>query len=238
MPRPEFDWVFFDCFNTLIDDFDATGDESGLGSLPEIAIAQGFFADQAEFIACYRRQRSPFPANGQEVHLDERLRRTLAAGQSAHPPEQIAATVSAMLQHWDQEYLQLLRPTPGAAAALNRWAPLKKLGVVSNFFLPHYPARYFRHFKLDHHFKFVLDSAAFGFKKPHPSIFREAMRLAGLGATDAARVLFIGDRLDLDILPAREFGLQVLHFNRSKTRIKVAPTPPDIPVIYDWSEFA
>jgi FMN phosphatase YigB (HAD superfamily) len=27
------DWIFFDCFNTLIDDFDATGDESGLGSL-------------------------------------------------------------------------------------------------------------------------------------------------------------------------------------------------------------
>jgi len=109
--------------------------------------------------------------------------------------------------------------------------------VISNFFLPHFPARYFRHFKLDQHFKFVLDSAAFGFKKPHPAIFKEAMRLARLELKDASRVLFIGDRLDSDILPARELGMQVLHFNRTKTRPGVESTPPGIPVIYDWSDF-
>ncbi len=29
----EFDWIVFDCFNTLIDDFDQAGDESGLGPM-------------------------------------------------------------------------------------------------------------------------------------------------------------------------------------------------------------
>lgn len=39
----DFDWIFFDCFNTLIDDFDPGGDESGLCSLPELAVTQGYF---------------------------------------------------------------------------------------------------------------------------------------------------------------------------------------------------
>lgn len=233
----DFDWVFFDCFNTLIDDFDDAGDESGLGSLPAMAVAQGFFAEPHGFIAGYRQQRAVARTQGSEIFFDERLRRTLAAARPSDPAEQIAAAVSAMLVHWDQEYLRLLRPTPGAAAVLRRWAPRKQLGVISNFFLPHYPARYFRHFQLEHHFQFVLDSAAFGSKKPHPAIFQEAMKLAGLGPKDAPRILFIGDRLDLDILPARELGMQVLHFNRSKTRPGVAPTPPGIPVIHDWAEF-
>ena len=236
--RAGFDWVFFDCFNTLIDDFDDAGDESGLGSLPALAVAQGFFASPSEFVACYRQQRSALKSAGREMHFDERLRRTLAAGRPTESAEHIAHTVAALLEHWDQEYLRLLRPTPGASAALNRWAPFKKLGVISNFFLPHLPARYLHHFQFAHHFQFVLDSAAFGFKKPHPAIFEQGMKLAGLEPKDASRVLFIGDRLDLDILPAREFGMQVLHFNRAKSRPAVAPTPPGIAVIHDWSEFA
>lgn len=235
--RPDFDWVFFDCFNTLLDDFDAAGDESGLGTLPELAVTEGFFPTREEFIARYRDQRSAATSAGHEVLFDERLRRTLAVSKRGDSPDRIAAMVSIWIQHWDAEYLRLLRPTPGAAAALARWTQQKKLGVISNFFLPHYPARYFRHFRFDHHFQFVLDSAAFGFKKPHPPIFQQAMKLAGLDAKNAHRVLFIGDRLDLDILPARDLGMQVLHFNRTKSRPHVAPTPPGIPVIYDWSEF-
>ena len=233
----DFDWVFFDCFNTLIDDFDEYGDESGLGSLPELVVARGFFPNRETFIACYRQQRNEPAAPGREIHFDERLRRTLTAGRPAESAAHIAISVSALLQHWDQEYLRHLRPTPGAAKALTHWAARKKLGVISNFFLPHYPARYFRHFNLAHHFQFILDSAAFGFKKPHPAIFDEAMNLAGLDRKDAHRVLFIGDRLDLDILPAREFGLQVIHFNRSKVRRNVAPTPAGIQVIHDLGEF-
>jgi HAD superfamily hydrolase (TIGR01549 family) len=236
--RRDFDWVFFDCFNTLIDDFDEAGDESGLCTLPKLAVTEGYFASEKEFVAHYRRHRSDVARPHAEVHFDERLRRTLASSQRVGSPEQIAQTVAAWLRHWDEAYLRLLRPTPGAAAALRRWAENKKLGVISNFFLPEYPARYFRHFGFDDHFQFILDSANFGIRKPHAKIFHQAMKLAGVDPAQANRILFIGDRVDLDILPARDCGMQVLHFNRSKSRPNVAPTPPGIPVIYDWSEFA
>lgn len=233
----DFDWVFLDCFNTLIDDFDDSGDESGLGSIPELAAAHGFHANRAEFIAEYRRQRGEAAAHGREMPLGERLRRTLAASPAATSVERMEAATRTMLQAWEREYAQLLRPTPGAAAMLAHWGGRKPLGVVSNFFLPGRPAGYLRRFGLDAHLAFVLDSAAFGWRKPHPAIFLEALRLAGLGGGDAPRVLFVGDRPDLDILPTRALGFQVLHFHRGKSRPAVEPTPDGVPAIRDWAEF-
>ena len=120
---------------------------------------------------------------------------------------------------------------------LAHWRPRTRIGVVSNFFLPHRPAAFLKRFELDAGLAFVLDSAAFGWRKPAPAIFMEALRLAGLRPDQAGRVLFVGDRLDLDILPARELGFQPVHFNRSKTRPRVDPTPPGVRAIHDWDEF-
>lgn len=231
------DWVFFDCFNTLIDDFDDSGDESGLGTLPDLAVADGYFPTREAFITAYRAQRSPHTEPGRETLFDDRLRRTLAAGRRAASLREIDASLATLLAHWEHEYRRSLRLAPGAAAMLEHWAPRAKLGVISNFFLPHYPLRYLEEFGLAHHFQFVVDSAAFGFKKPHRALFAEALRLAGLGFADAPRVLFIGDRLDLDVLPALEFGFQAVHFNRTRTRPSVAPTPPGIRHVFDLAEF-
>ena len=120
---------------------------------------------------------------------------------------------------------------------LTRWRHRRRLGVVSNFHVPGLPAQFLESFGLREHFDFVLDSAAFGFKKPEPRIFERALSLAGLNPKDAARVLFIGDRLELDVYPAQALGMQALHFNRSRSRPAVAPSPAEVGVIYDWNDF-
>ena len=232
----DFDWIFFDCFNTLIDDFDPAGDEFGLVSLPALAVAGGFFARQEDFVACYRRHRSHLTDPHREVPFDERLRRTLAASPRAPSPALIATQIAQMLARWEDEYLAFIRPTPGVMETIVHWAARKRLGVVSNFFLPDYPARYPRNFGLGHHFQFVLDSASFGSKKPGPAIFARALHLASLTPAQAQRVLFIGDRLELDVLPARAIGMQVIHFNRMRTRSGIAASPADIPCIYDLAD--
>ena len=92
----------------------------------------------------------------------------------------------------------------------------------------------------DHHgayWRFIIDSAQFGYKKPSLRIFRHAIDRAGLSQDDASRVLFVGDRNDLDILPARQIGMNVLHFNRSRSRDKVESAARDVPVVYDWADF-
>lgn len=233
----DFDWLFLDCFNTLIDDFDATGDESGLGSLPALAVSAGFFPTEAGFVARYREIRGATAETGREMLLHDRLRRTLSTGHGPAAADRVERTVKAMLAHWETAYARSLRPSPGAAEMLAHWSGRKRLGVVSNFFLPHYPARYLERFGFAGRFEFILDSAAFGYKKPHPAIFSQALHLAGLNPGQAQRVLFIGDRPDLDILPAQACGLQVLHFDRAHTRPCSPATPPGVRSIRDWGEF-
>jgi HAD superfamily hydrolase (TIGR01549 family) len=232
----DFDWIFFDCFNTLIDDFDEGGDETGLGSLPLLAVRLGFFAAPEDFVAAYRRARAHSP-DGREIHLWERLDLTLAAAPEAHSPEETAAALARLLARWEQDYWHLIRPTPGVEEMLAHWSPRKPAAVVSNFFLPNQPEAYLQRFGLRSHFRFVVDSAHFGYRKPNPRIFQHALERAGLTAGQASRVLFIGDRNDLDIVPARQLGMQVLHFNRSRSRAGVEPVASDVPTIHDWADF-
>jgi FMN phosphatase YigB (HAD superfamily) len=119
---------------------------------------------------------------------------------------------------------------------LARFCKKKRLGVVSNFFIPFLPAQYLEFFGLAQYFDFILDSADFGFKKPDPRIFSRALELAGLTIQQADRVLFIGDRLALDFFPAKALGMQSLHFNRSRDRPSTAVSQPGVTAIYHWDE--
>ncbi len=232
----DFDWIFFDCFNTLIDDFDERGDETGLGSLPKLAVELGFFAAQADFVAAYLVSRA-YRRDGRETPLQERLAGTLSAAPGAHSAKEIADAVPRLMARWEEEYARLIRPTPGVREMLAHWTPRKPAAVVSNFFLPRHPELYLERFGLRSHFRFVVDSAHFGYRKPSPRIFLHALEQAGLSAEGASRVLFIGDRNDLDIVPARQIGMKVLHFNRGRSRGKVEPVAADVPAIHDWADF-
>lgn len=236
MSGEAFDWIFFDCFNTLIDDFDEQGDETGLGSVPELAVKLGFFTAAADFTAAYRRARA-HPADGREVHLWDRFARALADAPGPHSADETASALARLVARWEVEYHRLIRPTPGVREMLAHWTPRKPAAVVSNFFLPDHPELYLQRFGLRPHFRFVVDSARFGYRKPSPRIFLHALERAGLAPADAGRVLFVGDRNDLDIVPARRIGMQVLHLNRSRSRPAVESAGPDVPAIQDWADF-
>lgn len=232
------DWIFFDCFNTLIDDFDASGDEGGLGTLPELAAQLGFVATPAEFLAGYAKVRADGARFGRETLFDDRLRQVLQAAPVKRSGDEIAAAVKQLIAAWEPGYLATLRLAPGAAEMLEYWKSRRLLGVVSNFFLPGFPEKFLKHFGLGGHFRFVLDSATQGFKKPNPLLLMEALSRAGLGIGEGSRVLVIGDRYDVDLAPALELGMSVLHFNRSRMRPgTVAAAPAGTAVIHDWAEF-
>lgn len=236
MKGDDFDWIFFDCFNTLIDDFDVHGDESGLCSLPALAVQLGFFQTHDDFVAAYDRSRES-RQDGEEIHLKERLTHTLSC--AAHPPASVAIkeAVSLLQARWEADYHRLVRPTPGVAEMLAYWSSRKPAGVVSNFFLPRHPERILERFGLRSHFRFVVDSAHFGFRKPDHRIFHHALAEAGLSPAEAHRVLYIGDRNDLDVLPARRLGMRVLHFNRHRSRHGVESTLDGVTAIHDWADF-
>jgi len=69
----DYDWIFFDCFNTLFDDFDQTGDESGLGSLPTLAVELGLVRTREDFLCAYHADHWSKPHGMHETTFAERL---------------------------------------------------------------------------------------------------------------------------------------------------------------------
>lgn len=227
------DWIFFDCFNTLIDDFDATGDDSGLGSLPRLAVELGAVARADEFLTAYGQVRPSNAPPHLETALETRLH-SVVAQVGRLSAEAAAGAVRRLLERWHAEYEPALRLTPGVAEMLAHWSGKKRFGVISNFYMAGYPQRYLERFGIAPYFEFVLDSAAFGERKPGPRIFEEALRRAGCSP---AEVTFIGDRLDLDIEPSRALGMRPIHLNRAADRPNEPATPAGIASLQHWREF-
>jgi len=68
----------------------------------------------------------------------------------------------------------------------------KKIGLVSNTYFPEeYHIRELERFGLVKYFDAMIFSVSFGYRKPHPSIYKKA---GDLLATLPERLLFVGDR--------------------------------------------
>ena len=84
-----------------------------------------------------------------------------------------------------------------------------RLHIITNGF-EEVQARKLQNSGIAAYFTEVVNSERAGVKKPHPAIFRLALRLAG---AEPASCVMIGDSLEADILGARAAGLQTLHYN-------------------------
>lgn len=101
----------------------------------------------------------------------------------------------------------------GAMEVVPLLAEHYRLGVVSNY--PNAPlvARTLERFGLLQFFSVVVVSGEFGWLKPHPSVFREA--LCRLGA-QAERALFVGDDLRNDVKGPKSLGFRTAWFAPGK----------------------
>ena len=94
----------------------------------------------------------------------------------------------------------------------------KTLGIISNW-----DSRLFgicEGLGLRPHLDFILASAVVGTAKPHPRIFREALKQAGVKAGEA---LHVGDSLEDDVLGAQGAGIHAVFINRKGGRPSPAP---------------
>ena len=140
MPEPIPGWIFFDCFNTLLDDFDETGDESGLSSILDLPVREGYFANARDFMDAYSHWRKYrlSGSDSREVLLTDRLTDVLAAtGETGGKP--VHRLVREMIEEFQRSYPKRVRPTPGVEAMLATWRDRVRMGVVSNFYLPGWP---------------------------------------------------------------------------------------------------
>lgn len=84
---------------------------------------------------------------------------------------------------------------------------------------------------LAHRFSFVISSADYGIRKPHPRIFDIAVRKTGLEPQD---IWFVGDKFRFDIRGAIDSGLYPVWYNPRKTE---KDPQYDFLEINHWHEF-
>jgi HAD superfamily hydrolase (TIGR01662 family) len=87
-----------------------------------------------------------------------------------------------------------------------------------------------RHFELDGLFDVAITSFDHGFMKPHPSIFEEGLRRAGVAAAEA---VMVGDSVPHDIQGALRLGMRGILVARSGLS---TGAPPEVPVIRSLRE--
>jgi HAD superfamily hydrolase (TIGR01662 family) len=103
-----------------------------------------------------------------------------------------------------------------------------RIGLISN---SERPLEVFeRHFELDGLFDVAISSFDHGFMKPHPSIFEEGLRRAGVAAAEA---VMVGDSVPHDIHGALRLGMRGILVARSGLS---TGAPPDVPVIRSLRE--
>lgn len=103
---------------------------------------------------------------------------------------------------------------------LERLSGQAALGCISNFDHTASASRILERAGLTPFLEVVVISEAFGWRKPAPAIFHEALRLLDVLPSAA---LFVGDTLDEDIRGAMAAGLRAVWINRSGT-----VAPPDV----------
>lgn len=103
----------------------------------------------------------------------------------------------------------------------------KILGIVSNW-----DSRLFgicEGLGLKPHVDFILASAVVGAAKPHPGIFREALKQAGVEANEA---LHVGDSLEDDVLGAQRAGIHAVFINRKGHRPSPVPAISELQFLF------
>jgi len=102
------------------------------------------------------------------------------------------------------------------------------IGLISN--TQRSLATFERHFELDGLFDVAISSSDHGYMKPHPSIFEEGLRQAGVTAPEA---VMVGDSVPHDIAGALRLGMRGILVARSGLSVGA---PPDVPVISSLRE--
>lgn len=248
-------WIFFDCFNTILMEPKTDSPYSYLIPIAGLPVRHGLYKSEEEFIAdygsWYKCKWPPSVGNQttdrwSELPLEERLSElfnTRLSNQLHYhsvegfrvEKESISALITEMIAHLTNYYLNNLVPSDRIVNTLDHLADKSRLAVVSNFYIAGWPALALDHFGLGAYFDFVLDSAAFGTKKPGVTIYNEALQRAGALPEE---VIFVGDSWDNDILLPHHLGMRTVHvqFTPKRRSTTTLADGYQVPSISHWDE--
>jgi putative hydrolase of the HAD superfamily len=142
----------------------------------------------------------------------------------------------------EEQYLQMRAPRQygllldGVTPVLENLSQDFRLGVIANQQTAVLGS--FSDYGIAHLFDVIVISEIVGLYKPDPAIFQYGLDQAGVAASE---VIYVGDRADNDVAPAKAMGMKTIRFHRGVHYGLYNPDDPaqtaDI-TIFDVSEMA
>lgn len=165
-----------------------------------------------------------------EVPFNVVVSRTLGlCGISLKPADEaVEEATKAFMKCWIQAKT-MERSVPSVLRTLRKGY---RLGVVSNLAYSPAVSRTLMRFGVAELFDVIVVSADDGWRKPSPRIFRKALRLMRISASET---VYVGDELDHDVEGAQKVGLHTILLKRPSTNMAASNARPDI-IIHEWKE--
>jgi len=200
--------VTFDLWNTLIEVVSYT--EARVNALHEAAARAGFTGAVEAAAEAFRGSAAWYQREWRmrHVQVDSGARLDYMLGELG--VELAPADRAALAEEFEDVFLRSPPPLkPGAFEAVTLLSPRYKLGVISDTGITPGRAmrRYFEDRGLMNHFTSLVFSDETGLCKPHPDVFRQALRELGAEPYEAVHV---GDLLRTDIAGAKNAGMKAV----------------------------
>src|SRR5665647_24222 len=131
--------------------------------------------------------------NWEEPHFNVRVSHTLK--NLGYDYDVSSPIVSAATNEFCEEFMKYVRIDQNAKTMLEQLHGKYKLGIVSNFAIPECVLKLLKADGLDGLFNAVVVSGAVNQRKPSPEIFKVALKMLGVSASET---VFVGDTIDAD----------------------------------------
>lgn len=198
-------------------------------------IGDVLFDENAQHLWLFHQLLLTLRAHGKNVFWDEfNAKRKALAAQGPNPEAAIKQTLAFYCTNeaetetlWHEArdvYQQMRKPHPfgqlldGITPVLRDLKSDFRLGIIANQHPP--VAQAIKDYGIADLFDVVVISEIVHLFKPDPAIFEDALARAGVQAEEA---LFVGDRPDSDIGPAKALGLKTVRFRRGNQYVYFNP---------------
>ncbi len=218
--------VLFDMFDTLmLIKKDHAFYSPAVKSMHQFLFQNGVQVSFATFRDAYIKARDQLYEEAdqkmEEPHFNLRVKNALQ--NLGYKTEAKSDIVQGATDAFCEEFIKYVSMDENAKSALRELHLTYRLGIVSNFAIPECVSKLLEQQELTGLFDVVIVSAAVNKRKPHPEIFKIALRKLNLSPTEAA---FVGDTVEADIQGAQEAGMKTVYIERRPQK-ELENTKPD-----------
>jgi putative hydrolase of the HAD superfamily len=151
--------------------------------------------------------------NWEEPHFNVRVAQTL--NKLGYNYADTSSVVAEATGEFCEEFMKYVRLDPDTEAMLRVLHGKYGLGLISNFAIPECVLKLLKTAGIERFFDVIVVSGAVNKRKPAAEIFKTALKLMGVLASET---VFVGDTIDADIEGAKAVGMKAIYIERREQK--------------------